>query len=122
MRDETNPLKYCDATKINYVVLGKEARAKGARVGDFVAVYSRRHKRAVFGVVGDSGNPSGEEGSLHLLQDLGYTKFKDGKSGSVEGKDIVVRFYPQSNPGHLFFHTQVELDEAAVKAGLSRKF
>lgn len=120
-RNPKDPLRYVDATKINYVVLGDEARRRGARVGDFVAVYSRRHRRAVYGIVGDSGNPSGAEGSLHLLQELGYP-FKSGKTGSVERKEIVIRFFPRSNPGRLFFHTQAELDKAAEKMGLSRKF
>jgi hypothetical protein len=119
--NEKDPLKYLDATKINYVVLGTKARQLGARVGDFVAVYSLRHKRAIYGLVGDSGNPTGEEGSLHLLQSLGYN-FKDGKAGSVEGKDIIVRFFPHSNPKHHFFRTQAALDEAAEKLGLSRDF
>lgn len=121
VRNEKDPLKYLDATKINYVVLGTKARRLGARIGDFVAVYSLRHKRAVFGLVGDSGNPTGEEGSLHLLQSLGYN-FKDGREGSVEGKDIIVRFFPHSNPNHQFFRTQAGLDEAAEKLGLSRDF
>jgi hypothetical protein len=120
-RDRKDPLRYVDATKINYVVLGDEAKRKGARVGDFVAVYSRRRRRAVFGIVGDSGNPSGAEGSLHLLQDLGYA-FKSGKTGSVERKEIVIRFFPRSNPDRLFFHNQAELDGAAEKMGLNRKF
>jgi hypothetical protein len=119
--DPKDPLRYVDATQINYVVLGDEARRKGARVGDFVAVYSRSHQRAAYGIVGDSGNPSGAEGSLHLLQELGYP-FKSGKTGSVERKDIVIRFFPRSNPGRLFFHSQVELDRAAEKMGLSREF
>ena len=122
IRDPKNPLRYVDATRINYVVLGDEARAKGARVGDFVSVYSVRHKRGVFGVVADEGNPSGDEGSLHLLQDLGYP-YVDGKRDAVERKgEIVVRFYPRSNPKRLFFRTQAELDAAAVKFGLSREF
>lgn len=116
-----DPLRYVDATKINYVVLGDEARRRGARVGDFVAVYSRRHKRAVYGIVGDSGNPSGQEGSLHLLQALGYP-FRSGKTGSVERKEVVIRFFPRSNPGQMFFRSQAALDAAAEKLGLSREF
>ena len=116
-----DPLRYVDATKINYVVLGDEARRRGARVGDFVAVYSRRHKRSVYGIVGDSGNPSGAEGSLHLLQALGYP-FKSGKTGSVERKEVVIRFFPRSNPERMFFRSQAALDAAAEKMGLSREF
>ena len=120
-RDTKDPLRYVDATKINYVVLGDEAKQRGARVGDFVAVYSKRHKRSVYGIVGDSGNPSGGEGSLHLLQDLGYP-FRSGKTGTVERKEIVIRFFPRSNTKHMFFRTQAALDEAAMKLGLNRDF
>jgi len=119
--DERDVLRYVDATKINYVVLGNAAKKRGARLGDFVAVYSRRTHKAVFGIVADDGNPSGDEGSLHLLQALGYP-FHDGKKDAVEEREIVVRFYPRSNPEGLFFRSQTELDEAAMKMGLSREF
>jgi len=119
--DPRDPLRYVDATKINYVVLGNEARRKGARVGDFVAVTSRKTGRSVFGIVGDDGNPSGDEGSLHLLQALGYP-FHDGIADAVEDREIVVRFFPNSNPSRLFFHSQAELDAAAKRLGLSKVF
>jgi hypothetical protein len=75
----------------------------------------------VFAIVGDTGNPTGDEGSLHLLRDLGYP-FLDGKTDSVDQPEIVIRFYPNSNPKHQFFFTQSELNEAAMKLGLSRDF
>jgi hypothetical protein len=59
-------------------VRGNEARRRGVKVGDFVAAYSKRTHKAVFAIVGDTGNPTGDEGSLHLLQELGYP-FCDGK-------------------------------------------
>jgi hypothetical protein len=93
----------------------------GARLGDFVAVYSKRTHRSVFGIVGDSGNPSGDEGSLHLLQALGYP-FHSGKDDAVEDPEIVIRFYPGSNPEHRFFRTQAALDEAAEGVGVNRAF
>jgi len=120
-RNERDPRRYVDARNINYVVRGDVARRRGVRVGDFVSVYSKRTGRVVFGIVGDTGNPSGDEGSLHLLQDLGYP-FHDGKNQSVEKPEIVIRFYPNSNLKHQFFFTQSELDEAATKLGLSRDF
>jgi hypothetical protein len=40
----------------------------------------------------------------------------------VTGREIVIRFYPNSNPKHQFFFTQAALDEAAAKLGLSREF
>lgn len=119
--DERNPRRYVDATKISYVVLGKAARRLGARLGDFVAVYSKRTHHSAFGIVGDSGNPSGDEGSLHLLQALGYP-FRNGKTYAVEDAEIVIRFYPGSNPKQLFFRTQSALDAAATRLGLSREF
>jgi hypothetical protein len=120
-RNERDPRSYVDARHINYVVRGDAARRRGVKVGDFVSVYSKRTHKSVFAIVGDTGNPTGNEGSLHLLQDLGYP-FHDGKNDSVEKPEIVIRFYPNSNPEHEFFFTQAELDEAAKKLGLSRDF
>lgn len=121
VENEHDPRRYVDATKINYIVLGHEARSRGARLGDFVAVYSKRTHRSVYGIVGDSGNPSGDEGSLHLLQALGYP-FHSGKNDAVEDAEIIIRFYPGSNPDRRFFRTQAALDKAAKKLRLSRDF
>jgi hypothetical protein len=75
--------------------------------------------------VGDDGNPSGNEGSLHLLQALGYP-FRNGIEDAVERREIVVRFYPGSNSAAglapLFFHSEAELDAAAERLGLSKEF
>jgi hypothetical protein len=121
-KGERDPRRYVDATKISYVVLGDAARKRGVKIGDFVAVHSKRTGRSVYGIVGDDGNPSGDEGSLHLLQALGYP-FHDGRNESVEdADDIVVRYFPGSNPRHLFFREQSELDVAAKKLGLSCDF
>jgi hypothetical protein len=120
-QNERDPRGYVDARTINYVVRGNAARRRGVRVGDFASVYSKRSRKGVFAIVGDTGNPTGDEGSLHLLQDLGYP-FQDGVSDSVEKPEIVIRFYPNSNPKHGFFFTQAELNEAATKLGLSRGF
>jgi hypothetical protein len=120
-QNERDPQRYVDARNINYVVRGDAARRRGVRVGDFASVYSKRTHKGVFAIVGDTGNPTGDEGSLHLMQDLGYP-FHDGKNDSVEKPEIVIRFYPNSNPQHHFFFTQAELDEAATKLGLSRDF
>ena len=119
--NERDPKAYVDARNISYVVRGDYAQRHGVKVGDFVAVYSRRTHKAVFAIVGDTGNPTGDEGSLHLLQALGYP-FHDGISDSVTQPEIVIRFYPNSNPRHRFFFTQASLDEAATKLGLSLVF
>jgi hypothetical protein len=120
-QNERDPRRYVDARKINYVVRGDVAWRRGARVGDFVSVYSKRTHKSVFAIVGDTGNPTGDEGSLHLLQDLGY-QFHDGKNDAVDNAEIIVRFYPNSNAKHQFFFTQAELNEAATKLGLNRNF
>ncbi len=112
-----DPRRYVDATKINYVVLGKVAEKAGAQLGDFATVYSCRTGRAVYAIVADSGNPSGAEGSLALVQALGYP-LKNGIDDSVDGREIVVRYYPGSNAARTFFHSQGQLDEAAKKLGL----
>jgi hypothetical protein len=119
--NERDPRGYVDARKINYVVRGNEAKRHGVKLGDFLAVYSQKTHKAVFAIVGDTGNPTGDEGSLHLLQELGYP-FHDGISDSVTRPEIVIRFYPKSNPTHQFFFSQAALDEAATKLGLSRDF
>jgi hypothetical protein len=116
-----DPRSYVDARRINYVVRGDYARKHGVKIGDFAAVYSRRTHRAVFAIVGDTGNPSGDEGSLHLLQALGYP-FRDGIHDSVTKPEIVIRFYPKSNPKREFFFTQSALDSAARRHGLSLEF
>ncbi|MGB0080366.1 MAG: hypothetical protein WBP90_02455 [Terracidiphilus sp.] len=120
-QNERDPRRYVDARNINYVVRGDKARRRGVKVGDFVSVYSKRTRKSAFAIVGDTGNPTGNEGSLHLLQDLGYP-FHDGKNESVEKPEIVIRFYPNSNPAHQFFFSQAELNKAAMKLGLGRDF
>ncbi len=120
-QNERDPRCYVDARNINYVVRGNAARRRGVRMGDFVSVYSKRTRKGVFAIVGDTGNPTGNEGSLHLLQDLGYP-FHDGKNDAVEKPEIVIRFYPKSNPEQRFFFTQAELNQAAKKIGLSQDF
>ncbi len=120
-QDERDPRRYVDARKINYVVRGDKTRRRGVQVGDFASVHSKRTHKSVFAIVGDTGNPTGDEGSLHLLQDLGYP-FHDGISDSVGKPEIVIRFYPNSNPTHQFFFSQAALDAAALKLGLSRDF
>lgn len=119
--EERDVSRYVDATRINYIVMGETARRHGVQLGDFVAVYSRKTGRSAFGIVGDDGNPSGDEGSLHLLQALGYP-FHDGVHDAVEHPQIVIRYYPHSNPRHQFFREQGALDAAALRIGLSRSF
>lgn len=116
-----DPRRYLDATQVNYVVLGRFGKRKGVRIGDLAAVSSARTGKSVFAIVGDSGNPSGAEGSLALLRALGYP-FRDGKSESVEQREITIRFFPLSNPEKRFLNTQKKIDAYAARLGLSRDF
>ncbi len=114
-----DPRRYVDATKINYVVEGDVAKKAGVQMGDFATVYSCRTGKFVYAIVADSGNPSGAEGSLALVRALGYP-LKNGIDDSVDGREIVVTYYPGSNPGKQFFKTQAELDAAAKNLGLGK--
>jgi hypothetical protein len=112
-----DPRRYVDATKINYVVQGDVAQKAGVKMGDFATVYSCRTGKFAYAIVGDSGNSSGAEGSLALVQNLGYP-LKNGIDDSVDGREIIVTYYPGSNPGKEFFKSQAALDAAAKKLRL----
>jgi len=119
--NERDPARYIDATKVNYVVLGSFGHRRGVRLGDLAAVHCSRTNRTVFAVVGDDGNQSGGEGSLHLLQALGYP-FVDGRDGTAPREEITIRYFPHSNPELTFFHTQAEIDAEAKRLGLNADF
>lgn len=119
--DEKNPRRYVNAAKINYVVLGDFGRKHHVKLGDFAAVYSSRSKKSVYAIVGDEGNPSGCEGSLALVRALGYA-ITDGKEDSVDDPEITIRYFPGTNPKHIFYPTQAKLDAAAKALGLSKTF
>lgn len=122
--DRTNkrlkdPRRYVDATRINYVVQGKVARRAGVVMGDYVTVRSCRTGKSAYAIVADSGNESGAEGSLALVRTLGY-KIRDGIEDSVDDREIVIHYYPRSNPGKIFYRTQENLDRDAARLGLRR--
>ena len=112
-----DPRRYLDATKVNYVVRGRFAKQNHVALGDFAVVHSTRTQKTVYAIVGDSGNSSGGEGSLALLQALGYP-FANGKSDSVRNKEITIRYFPGSNSQHTFYATQAEIDKKAAALGL----
>jgi hypothetical protein len=112
-----DPRRYVDATRINYIVVGDVAQKAGMQMGDFATVYSCRTGKFVYAIAADSGNASGAEGSLALVRALGYP-LKNGIDDSVDAKEIVITYYPGSNPGKQFFKTQAALDAAAKKLGL----
>lgn len=115
-----DPRRYVNAATTNYVVLGRAAINAGVQLGDFVTVYSCRTGKSAYAIVGDSGNESGAEGSLALVRNLGYQHITNGIDESVEEPEIVIRYFQNSNPEHLFFKNQAELDKAARNLGLTK--
>lgn len=113
----TDPRRYVNAAEINYVVRARVACNAGVRLGDFCVVHSLRTRFTVYAIVGDSGNSKGAEGSLALLQRLGYPA-KNGKAGGVDEPEIVVRYFASSNPEARFFFNQSELETAAREPSL----
>ncbi len=116
-----DPRRYVNAAEINYTVLARSAANKGVKLGDFCVVHAVTKNKAVFAIVGDSGNSSGKEGSLALLQRLGF-KVKSGKSVEERITNVVVRYFANSNPSGLFFFNQADLDEAAKQLNLDTDF
>ena len=117
---ETDPRRYVNAAEINYTVLAKSAKEKGVRTGDFCVVHSINNNKTVFAIVGDTGHSSGAEGSLALLQRLGFP-VKDGKS-APDISHIVVRYFANSNPSKKFYFSQSDLDLAAEELNLDTNF
>ena len=116
-----DPRRYVNAAEINFTLHATVAQRAGVALGDFCVVHSLHTRLTVYAIVGDVGHPSGAEGSLALLQRLGYP-FRDGKNDSVEKAEIVVRYFAGTNPGKRFFLTQAELDAAARALDLDTDF
>ncbi len=116
-----DPRRYVNAAEINYTVLSAAAKAHGVKPGDLCVVHSIRKNTTVFAIVGDAGHSSGAEGSLALLQRLGF-KVRNGKSVDEEISDIVVRYFANTNPSMKFFFTQAELNQAAGALKLDTDF
>ena len=119
--NEKDPRKYVNAAEINYTVLARSAANKGVKLGDFCVVHSVTKNKTVFAIVGDSGNSSGKEGSLALLQRLGF-RVKSGKSVDEAITKVVVRYFANTNPNGLFFFNQSDLDDAGRGLNLDTDF
>ena len=119
--NKTDPRRYVDASEINYTVLATSAKHEGVKTGDFCVVHAIKKNTTVFAIVGDTGHSSGAEGSLALLQRLGF-KVKSGKSVEEEITNVVVRYFANSNPSKLFFFKQTDLDTAAKELDLDTDF
>jgi hypothetical protein len=117
----TDPRRYVNAAEINYTLHARAARQAGVALGDFCVAHSLRTRRTVYAIVGDGGNNSGAEGSLALLQRLGYN-VTSGKTGGEDKQNIVVRYFAGSNPQKKFFFYQKEVDAAADKLNLDTDF
>ncbi len=116
-----DPRRYVNAAEINYALLATTAKKAGVRLGDFCTVHSLRTGSTVYAIVGDTGNSKGREGSLALIQRLGY-EVKNGKSGGEAEDKIIVRYFAGTNPERLFFLNQGELDARARSLELDTDF
>lgn len=119
--NKNDPRRYVNAAEINYTVLAKAAASKGVRTGDICVVHAIKKNKTVFAIVGDTGHANGAEGSLALLQRLGFN-VKNGKSVPAPITDIVVRYFAGSNPSRQFFFTQADLDAFADALHLDADF
>jgi hypothetical protein len=119
--NENDPRRYVNAAEINYTVLANNAKKKGVAPGDFCVVHAIKKNKTVFAIVGDTGHSNGAEGSLALLQRLGF-QVKNGKSVDEPITDIVVRYFAKSNPSKQFFFNQFDLDNAANMLNLDTDF
>jgi CHAP domain-containing protein/putative peptidoglycan binding protein len=119
---KTDPRRYVNAAEINYALWARVAREARVGLGDFCVVHSLRTRFTVYAIVGDSGHSSGAEGSLALLQRLGYDNAKDGRSGGEDDPKIVVRYFSGTNPDKLFFFLQTELEARARMLDLDVDF
>jgi hypothetical protein len=116
-----DPRRYVNAAEINYTLLGTAAKQAGVKLGDFCTVHSLRTGLTVYAIVGDTGNSRATEGSLALLQRLDYD-VKDGKSGGEDERKIAVRYFAGTNPDHVFFFHQTEVETRAQSLGLDTDF
>lgn len=119
--NKIDPRRYVNASEINYTLLASGAKSNGVETGDFCVVHAIKKNTTVFAIVGDTGNSSGAEGSLALLQRLGF-KVKSGKSVEEDITHIVVRYFAKSNPSKRFFFKQADLDAAAKALDLDTDF
>ena len=116
-----DPRRYVNAAEINYTLLATVAKNAGVRCGDFCVAHSLRTRFTVYAIVGDSGHSSGAEGSLALLQRLGYD-VHDGKSGGEDAAKIVVRYFAGTNPDKLFFFLQIGTGSTRASARSRHRF
>ncbi len=116
-----DPRRYVNAAEINYTLWAKKARLAGVKRGDFCTVHSLRTRQIVYAIVGDSGNSEGNEGSLALLQRLGYN-VKDGRAGGESAAKIVVRYFAGTNSESRFFFQQADLEATARGLDLDADF
>lgn len=117
----TDPRRYVNGAEINYTLWATKARQAGVKRGDFCVVHSLRTRHSAYAIVGDTGNSAGDEGSLALLQRLGYA-VKDGRAGGEDFAKIVVRYFADTNPEQRFFFHQADLEAIARGLDLDTNF
>lgn len=93
-KDDSDPTKYVDASKIPFVVLPREVvRESGTRIGDFAVVFNLRNGRSSYAIFADVGTMG--EGSVALAQRLGIDP--DAREGGTRGPVRYVVFPGSGN-------------------------
>ena len=88
-KDNSDPAKYVDASKIPYVVLpGDLASQTGARLGDLFVVFNLRNGRSTYAIFGDIGTMG--EGSVALAERLRIDS--NARGGRHKRRGAVPRF------------------------------
>jgi hypothetical protein len=109
---ESNPLRFVDSTKINYIALPQNSKLVGAKLGDYgLAINWKTGKQgfAVFADVGGNADDEIGEGSIALAAALGVSGNPKGGGGD---EDIVYVVFAGSSKG--FPASQAVVDQGAL--------
>jgi hypothetical protein len=94
-KDDSDPAKYVDASKIPFIVLPREVvRESGTHIGDFAVVFNLRNGRSSYAIFADVGTMG--EGSVALAKRLGIDA--DAREGGTRGP-IRYLVFPGSGNG-----------------------
>jgi len=110
-KHETDPLRYLDSNKINFVALPPHT---GAQPGDLVVVVNWPTKKIAYAVFGDGGSPGyfEGEGSIALAGALGLGTSLH--SGGTDKHDIVFLVFPGKHLEPRFPKSQLAIDMLGI--------
>jgi hypothetical protein len=120
-KDESDPRRYVDSTKVSYIALPKAfIKWLDVKIGDFAVVINGKNGKFVYAIFADSG-PDFKlgEGSISLAQSLGHDPYQmrqEIKRASLGiAKDIVYIVFPGSGRGAGIIPTLEEINREGEK-------